>query len=142
MQVSLSRCNENALAGGQRRLSLQTQGQLAHAVRFSMHKGVGAEVLGEADGVTVAHGVDVTEVLGAGVVVALAGSVIGARAQEAGAPERSVFSVGPNVVVATLANPTRGFDVPEPSYRFDLTAPVTIAGLRKTTAQGRCVGVP
>jgi hypothetical protein len=35
----------------------------------------GAEVLGEADGVTVAHGVDVTEVLGAGVVVALAGSL-------------------------------------------------------------------
>jgi hypothetical protein len=31
----------------------------------------GAEVLGEADGVTDAHGVDVTEVLGAGVVVAL-----------------------------------------------------------------------
>jgi hypothetical protein len=66
------------------------------------------------------------------VLGALGGSVIGgigALAQEAGPPDRSVFSVGPNVVVATLSNPTRGFDAPEPSYRFDLTAPVTITGL-------------
>jgi hypothetical protein len=34
-------------------------------------------VLGEADGVTVAHGVDVTEVLGAGVVVALVTVALG-----------------------------------------------------------------
>jgi hypothetical protein len=38
----------------------------------------GAEVLGEADGVTVAHGVDVTEVLGAGAVVALVAEALGA----------------------------------------------------------------
>jgi hypothetical protein len=66
------------------------------------------------------------------VLVALAGSVIGAAgalAEEAGIPARTMFSVGPNVAVATLPNPERGFEVPEPSAKFDVTTPVTIAGL-------------
>jgi hypothetical protein len=44
---------------------------------FALATVTGAEVLGDADGVTVAHGVDVTEVLGAGVVAALVTVALG-----------------------------------------------------------------
>src|SRR3984957_8939889 len=49
MQVSLSRCNENALAGGQRRFTLQTQGHRPNAVGLRVDECVGAKVLGEAN---------------------------------------------------------------------------------------------
>jgi hypothetical protein len=66
------------------------------------------------------------------VLVVLAGSVIGVRgalAEEAPAPEHKSSNVGPSAAGATLPDPTRGFDPPAPTYKFDLMTPVTIIGL-------------
>jgi hypothetical protein len=52
-------------------------GMIRSQLTFALATGTGAEVLGDADGVTVAHGVDVTDVLGAGVVVALVTVAVG-----------------------------------------------------------------